>query len=71
MIHHNLVYCKQSTSRKAADHRKYHGRKPRRATIQLIFSQLKSCHWFMTMPPVSPLFSLYAHHSHPLTGTVL
>jgi hypothetical protein len=25
----------------------------------------------MTMPPVSPLFSLYAHHIQPLSGTLL
>jgi len=30
-----------------------------------------TCHWFLTMPPVSPLFSLYAHHSQPWMGSRL
>lgn len=63
----------QSThaTRGASAHLRYQGSRPILAIIQLSFSHSNSCHWLVTMPPVSPLFWLYAHHSQPLAGTEL
>jgi hypothetical protein len=42
-----------------------------RAIMKLTFSQCTSCQLLCTMPPVSPLFWLYAHQFQPLSGSVL
>jgi hypothetical protein len=46
--------CTAASRGRRGCHRRYQGRKPRRAIRKLTFFQSMSCHSLCTMPPVSP-----------------